>query len=168
MPSKANVAMQFFAFGDTPYDKRCDTCNTCIAEDGVTKQADCTRFDCILKYITESQLPKDNTCTFEGPDYACVNDVLIPYMNSKIASGDAAFIAHAGDFLGELTWAVPGQSLYSSLEVISTVSVRSSGGSGFSASPRCNQYAFASRRDLFGTGTNLLLVPGDNDWNEVS
>ena len=45
---KSNVALQFFAFGDTPYDNTCSTCNTCIGEDG-SKEEDCTRYDCILK-----------------------------------------------------------------------------------------------------------------------
>ena len=41
---KSNVAIQFFAWGDTPYDYDCDSCNTCIAADGVTKEDDCTRY----------------------------------------------------------------------------------------------------------------------------
>ena len=31
---------------------------------------------------------------------------------------------------------------------------------------RCNQYSFATRRDLFSNASNFLIVPGDNDWNE--
>jgi hypothetical protein len=32
----------------------------------------------------------------------CIKDYVIPYMNDKIDAGDAAFIAHCGDILGEL------------------------------------------------------------------
>lgn len=40
--------------------------------------------------------------TFEGPEYDCVKNVLIPYMNDKIENGDAAFMAHTGDFIRKL------------------------------------------------------------------
>ena len=60
-PLEDNIVVTFFAFGDTPYDKECSTCNTCIAPDGVTKQDDCDIYDCILKNSTLSDLPTDNT-----------------------------------------------------------------------------------------------------------
>jgi len=137
-PDKSNVALQFFAFGDTPYDYACSKCNTCIGEDG-TKEDDCTRFDCILSNITMDDLPVENTCTYEGVDYACVRDSIIPYMNSRIAVGDAAFILHAGDILK---------------------------GGNVGESKRCTVHSFNSRKDLFDDATNFLVVPGDNDWNE--
>eukprot|EP01083_Nonionella_stella_P024110 66678_1 len=136
--NKTNVALQFFAFGDTPYDASCSDCNTCIAANGTVEQ-DCSRFDCILKNITISKLPADNTCTYEGPEYECVRDNLIPYMNEQIDAGEASFIAHAGDIIK---------------------------GTGLGGNLRCTPYSFASRKNLFSTGDNLLLVPGDNDWNE--
>jgi len=135
---KSNVALQFFAFGDTPYDNQCSDCNTCYAEDG-TKEDDCTRFDCILKNITMDDLPLDNTCTYEGKDYMCVKESIIPYMNSRMDAGDAAFVLHAGDILK---------------------------GGNVGESKRCTSYAYNSRKDLFNNATNFLVVPGDNDWNE--
>ena len=100
---KSNVALQFFAYGDTPYDSGSGISNTCIAADNVTKEANCTQFDCILKHITMTQLPVDYTCTYEGAEYACNRDNLIPYMNSEIAAGEAAFTVHTGDILSEST-----------------------------------------------------------------
>jgi len=146
---KSNVALQLFAFADTPYDSKsgCASCNTCIAEDGITKEEDCTRFDCILANSTLSELPDDNTCTFEGKDYECVEETLIPYMNSQIAAGDAALILHAGDILGGAKPLIPG-------------------GMKTGLNTRCQSHSFGSRRELFSTGENFLLLPGDNDWNE--
>ena len=97
LPDKSNVAIQFFAFGDTPYDGYCETCNTCI-NNGVFEQ-NCTLYDCILKNIGMSGLDPGNTCTYQGPDYSCIQNSLMPYMNAQIALGEAAFIAHCGDFL---------------------------------------------------------------------
>jgi len=137
-PDKSNVALQFFAFGDTPYDQSCDKCNSCVAEDG-SKEANCTRFDCILKGITMDDLPANNTCTYEGPHFACLQKNLIPFMNSRIDIGDAAFIVHAGDMLK---------------------------GGNVGTSKRCTNSAYKSRKELFNSSTNFLIVPGDNDWNE--
>ena len=94
LDNKSDVAVQFFAYGDTPYDSHI---NTCIGDDG-NKENDCTRFDCTA---STSKLPSDNTCTYEGPEFACVRDSLIPFMNSKIDAGDAAFMAHTGDIISE-------------------------------------------------------------------
>ena len=46
-------------------------------------------------------LPVNNTCTYEGPEYECVRDSILPYMNDEIAAENAAFIAHAGDIMSE-------------------------------------------------------------------
>ena len=40
------------------------------------------------------------------------------------------------------------------------------GGSGLALNTRCTDYSFKSRKDLFNDGTNFLVTPGDNDWNE--
>ena len=61
IPLEDNIVVTFFAFGDTPYDRECSTCNTCIAPDGVTKQDDCEIYDCILENSILSDLPTDNT-----------------------------------------------------------------------------------------------------------
>lgn len=42
----------------------------------------------------------------------------------------------------------------------------SEGGPNVGLNTRCTKYSFASRRDLFNLGTNFLIVPGDNEWNE--
>jgi hypothetical protein len=47
------------------------------------------------------EMPANNTCTYEGNDYDCVRDSIVPYMNGLIADGDAASIAHIGDFISE-------------------------------------------------------------------
>lgn len=134
LSDKTNVAIQFFAFGDTPYDSHS---NTCIDANG-QKEEDCTAWDCTAS--STSNLPADNTCTFEGREYECVRDSLLPYMNGRMEGGDAAFVAHTGDFIR---------------------------GSGPASNTRCTSYSFESRKNLFSDyGTNFLPVPGDNDWNE--
>ena len=97
--NKSNLAISFFAFGDTPYDDACSECNTCIGIDG-NKEDSCTRFDCILKSISMSELPVNNTCTYEGPDYECLKQGIIPYLNAY-AGDEAAFVAHVGDIMSE-------------------------------------------------------------------
>jgi len=42
------------------------------------------------------------------------------------------------------------------------------GGGSLAANARCNPYLFEGRRQLFQQAQNLLIVPGDNDWNECS
>jgi len=132
-----NVALQFFGLGDTPYD---ENANTCVAADGRTKLNPCTLYEC----TNIATLAEGNSCTYEGSDYNCVKNHLIPYMNARIAAGDAAFIAHAGDIMKGI--AIPED--------------------GVSINTRCNPHSFASRRELFQLATNFQMVPGDNDWNE--
>jgi len=98
---KSNVALQFYAYGDSPYDAS-RSGSTCIGEDGAT-QFPCTLFDCALEEITISGLPVNNTCTYVGKEYACNRDSLIPFMNAEIEAGEAAFVLHAGDILSEYT-----------------------------------------------------------------
>ena len=91
--NKGNVALQFFAFGDTPYDR---AANTCIASNGRVLD-NCDRYDC----WDNGSLQCGNTCTYVDSEYDCVRDSIIPYMNRGIADGDAAFIVHCGDILRE-------------------------------------------------------------------
>ena len=63
--NKGNVAVQFFAFGDTPYDKGY---NTCI-ENG-RKVNDCSKYDCTTDDM--GKLPSSNTCTYEGEGLPCL------------------------------------------------------------------------------------------------
>ena len=46
--------------------------------------------------------------------------------------------------------------------------VTCTGGGSLASSKRCNPYMFETRRQLFQQAHNLLIVPGDNDWNECS
>ena len=80
--------------------------------------------------------------TYIGDEYACVQESIIPFMNSNIEAGEASFIAHAGDIFG--------------------------GGSGVSQNKKCNDHVFQSRQDLFKGGTNLLLTTGDVRVNNFS
>ena len=41
-------------------------------------------------------------------------------------------------------------------------------GGELAANTRCNPYLFEGRRQLFQQAHNLLIVPGDNEWNECS
>ena len=38
---------------------------------------------------------------------------ILPYMNAKIDAGEAAFILHAGDFIGKIFVALPCSELHS-------------------------------------------------------
>ena len=139
LADKSDVAIQFFAFGDTPYDDSCNICNTCLAEDG-SKEDDCSRFTCTVSNNNMDTLEIDNTCTYEGNDYICLRDNILPYMNTGTNNGDAAFSAHVGDII--------------------------KGKNELGSNRRCTEAAFTSRKDLFGNLANFLLTPGDNDWNE--
>ena len=141
---KSNTVVQFFAWGDAPYDSSCDICNTCIAEDGVTKESECTRFDCTVPNKDIESLPIQNTCTYEGYEYICVRDRLIPYMNAKMDGGDASFSVHVGDIIKGTT----------------------QNDGGISGNRRCTVSSFTSRRDLFEQLNNFLLVVGDNEWQD--
>eukprot|EP00581_Thalassiosira_minuscula_P014206 CAMPEP_0183721870 /NCGR_PEP_ID=MMETSP0737-20130205/13999_1 /TAXON_ID=385413 /ORGANISM="Thalassiosira miniscula, Strain CCMP1093" /LENGTH=488 /DNA_ID=CAMNT_0025951933 /DNA_START=886 /DNA_END=2352 /DNA_ORIENTATION=+ len=136
---KSNVAVQFFSLGDTPYDSGCRRCNTCLDEVTGDALASCPYYDCTLKKIDMDQLPVNNTCTYEGTQYKCNKNNLIPDMNRIIDAGDAAFVVHAGDIIK---------------------------GDRFASNRRCQEHSLASRRQLYEACTNFLLVAGDNDWNE--
>ena len=162
---KSNLAVSFFVFGDTPYDHDCSTCNTCIGEDG-NKEEDCSRYDCILKTTSMSELPVNNTCTYEGREYDCVKNGIIPYVNSKIVSEDAAFVAHVGDILSECEYGMVLHNSPSLHHILIHFVSTSEGNITGTGNRRCTKSSFASRRDLFNNATNFLIVPGDNDWNE--
>ena len=149
-----------FEFGDTPYDGFCSSCNTCITDDNITIEEQCLRFHCILLKHTMSELPGDNTCTYEGPTYQFVRENLIPYMNAEIAAGEAVFIAHAGDILGETQpcelcskcffwyYSISNSSSISTYYIFGYRCWLASG-VGVGKNTRCNPYSFASRSNLF-------------------
>lgn len=128
-PTLDNTVLQFFAFGDSPYD---GDANTCIGTDGLP-QNPCTRYDC-TKINT---LQKFNTCTYKGPQYRCLKNKIIPYMNDKLTNGEAAFALHIGDII-----------------------------KGQKPNKRCSAASFESRKTLFSQCPNFLIVPGDNEWND--
>eukprot|EP00986_Skeletonema_menzelii_P006648 scaffold2532_cov79-Skeletonema_menzelii.AAC.9 len=130
-PRSDNTVLQFFAFGDVPYD---DNANTCIGIDDLP-QISCTRYNCLEQRL----LPIENTCTYEGSEYRCLKDNIIPYINDKVVNGDAAFALHVGDFIK---------------------------GGTLASNKRCSEASFESRKTLFNQCTNLLLSPGDNEWND--
>jgi hypothetical protein len=90
LPVSSNTVLQFVAFGDSPYDANA---NTCIGKDG-QPQNPCKRYNC-----TKNEVQSGNTCTYEGPEYQCVKESIIPYINRKIANGGAAFALHVGDII---------------------------------------------------------------------
>ena len=133
MPRSDNTVLQFFAMGDSPYDQ---SANTCIAKDGSPQQP-CTRYDC----TRANNLPDENTCTYEGTEYKCIKSNIIPYINDKLASGEAAFVVHVGDFIK---------------------------GNKSAPNKRCSDASFESRKTLFSQCSNFLITPGDNEWNECA
>lgn len=123
-PRSDNTVLQFFALGDAPYD---EDANTCIGENG-SPQDPCVRYDC----SRVNRLPIDNTCTYEGSEFSCIKNNIIPYINDKINSGDSAFVLHIGDI----------------------IKGRNSGNN-----KRCSNASFESRRKLFSQCSNFLLTP---------
>jgi len=121
-PTLDNTVLQFFAFGDSPYD---GDANTCIGTDGLP-QNPCTRYDC--KKI--NTLQKFNTCTYKGPQYRCLKNKIIPYMNDKLTNGEAAFALHIGDII-----------------------------KGQKPNKRCSAASFESRKTLFSQCPNFLSCP---------
>lgn len=117
--------------GDAPYD---GDANTCIGENG-SPQDPCLRYDC----SRVNRLPIDNKCTYEGSEFSCIKNNIIPYINDKINSGESAFVLHIGDIIK---------------------------GRNAGNNKRCSNASFESRRKLFSQCSNFLLTPGDNEWNE--
>ncbi len=132
LPDKRNVAVDFWAFGDSPYDF---LVNTCLDSNGNPS----TCKNCAVKNSQMNKLPISNTCTFEGADYKCLRENIIPFMNRKMEGGDGAFQIHVGDILK---------------------------GNESGSSRRCTQASFDSRVKLFQPAKNFLLINGDNESNE--
>ena len=132
LADKRNVVVDFWVYGDTPYDY---LVNTCLDDNGNPSTCD----HCAKSNSDMDEMPYPNTCTFEGEDYKCVRDSIIPFMNSKMDGGDGAFQVHLGDILK----GIPSGN-----------------------SRRCTPASFASRANLFQPATNFLLINGDNESNE--
>jgi hypothetical protein len=128
LADKKNVVVDFWVWGDTPYDYLVDTC------------LDGTCNYCSKENSKIDEMPFPNTCTFEGDDFNCVKDKIIPFINDKMAGGDGAFQVHLGDIL--------------------------KGTQGAANSHRCTEASFNSRKKLFDPAQNFLLINGDNESNE--
>lgn len=79
---------------------------------------------------------------YEGADYACLRDVILPRLSS--ASTQADFVVHVGDI-----WK----------------------GNNKGGVPYCNSRMLDSRRSLFQVvepHLDFFAVPGDNEWNECA
>ena len=109
---------------------------TCLNDKG--EAATCK--ECAVNNNEMKKLSISNTCTFEGEDYKCLKESIIPYVNRKMEEGDGAFQIHVGDIL--------------------------KGDNSNSLSRRCTEASFNSRANLFGPATNFLLINGDNESNE--
>lgn len=105
----SNIVIQFLAFGDTPYDGQDETC---IDNTG-SKINPCLDYSC-------RNPPYPNNCTYEGLEYQCVKDAIIPYMKTR--NDTAAFAVHIGDILD---------------------------GAYNTPNNKCSASAYESRRDLF-------------------
>ncbi len=132
LADKRNVVVDFWAFADSPYDFMVDTCLDKNGNDSTCKE-------CAVNNSDMKKLPYPNTCTFEGEDFECLKDSIIPYMNRKMNGGDGAFQVHVGDILK---------------------------GTPDGKSRRCTEASFGSRAKLFQPAKNFLLINGDNESNE--
>ena len=135
LPDKSNVVVQFFAFGDTPYDDSCSSCNTCIVN-GIP-QANCNIYTCTVSDSNIGSLPINNTCTYEGTQFNCLKNTILPYMKSKTLAKEAAFSVHVGDLIK---------------------------GKADGNNRRCQNSSFTSRKNLFSALDNFLLVAGGKDY----
>ena len=109
----------------------CNTCNTCIEKGQPV--ADCNLYDCTVGNSQISSLPIDNTCTYEGEDYNCLKDVILPWMQGQTEAGEADFSVHVGDIIK---------------------------GNGDGGNRRCQDSSFTSRKNLFSGVDNFLVTPG--------
>ena len=129
-PTLANIVLQFFATGDLPYDEeattivsggndaKCGTSNSDSPSIADTCSHNGVNFACAAG------------CTYQGQEYFCWKDTIIPWMNNPsrpssdtwVSEAKPAFSIHVGDFLK---------------------------GNGSGNSGRCNPDSFASRRELF-------------------
>ena len=151
------MVIKFWAFGDFPYDEEASPGNerSCCQESGglvgcTAGQGTCNANDC-----GTSPDQTNNACTFggtsfgcapgcvfEGREYDCWRDTIVPYMNANAQDSVASFGLFTGDF----------------------IKGNGGGDSGF-----CNPDSFASRKALFDQmNADVLFSPGDNDWNECN
>lgn len=133
-PTSANIVLQFFALGDFPYDEEATTmvsggndakCGTSNSDSNSPSIADTCSHNGV-------NFPCTSGCTYEGQEYFCWKDTIIPWMNMTnpsrpssatwVSEAKTAFSIHVGDFLK---------------------------GNGSGNSGRCNPDSFASRRELF-------------------
>jgi hypothetical protein len=133
LADKSNVVVEFWAWGDSPYDFLVDTCLDKNGDPSTCK-------DCAKKNSEIDEIPWPNTCTFEGDDFKCVKDSIIPFMNRKMNNGVGAFQVHLGDIL--------------------------KGTNSAANSRRCTTASFDSRAKLFEPAKNFMLINGDNESNE--
>ena len=152
-----NVVIKFWAFGDFPYDQEASPGNerACCDESGglvgcTAGQDTCNANDCgTVPDQSNNACSFGGTsfrcapgCVFEGREYDCWRDTIVPYMNANAQDSVASFAFFTGDF-------IKGDD---------------GGNSGF-----CNPDSFASRRALFDQmNVDVLFSPGDNDWNECN
>lgn len=157
-----NVVIKFWAFGDMLYDEEASPGNNeraCCQErpnEGLVNcrgdQGTCVASNC-GETPTQTNLACsfDNTdfrcapgCVFEGREFDCWRNTIIPYMNNSTQDSEVSFAFFTGDFL-------KGNSDVDS-------------DSGF-----CNVDSFASRYFFFKEmNVDVVFSPGDNDWNECN
>ena len=131
-PTSSNVVLQFFALGDFPYDEESTTTVTGSDSKCGTSNSDAPKNadQCEYPPNSENVFACTKGCTYEGQEYSCWKDTIIPWMNDSsrtssstwVTEAKPAFSVHVGDFLK---------------------------GNGSGNSGRCNPDSFASRRELF-------------------
>ena len=104
----------------------------CLVENG-QPVADCNLYDCTVGNSQISSLPIDNTCTYEGEDYNCLKDIILPWMQGQTEAGEADFSVHVGDIIK---------------------------GNGDGGNRRCQDSSFTSRKNLISDVSNFLVTPG--------
>ncbi len=109
---------------------------TCLDKNG---NADTCK-ECAVENKNMKKMKYPNTCTFEGEDFECLKESIIPFMNSRMDLGDGSFQVHLGDIL--------------------------KGTNEAANSRRCTEASFDSRAKLFQPAKNFLLINGDNESNE--
>jgi len=153
-----NVVIKFWVFGDFPYDEEATAGNQraccqeggglvtgCIPDQGACDAQDCgeepaqTDDACIYDSIRFKCAPG---CVFEGQEYECWRNTIIPWMNMAAQDSVESFAFFTGD----------------------SIKGERDGNSGF-----CNPDVLTSRQALFNTmNVDVIHSVGDNDWNECN